>query len=89
MVSVPDDSGKPGCQFMQKAGFSISDIDVLFPLISLDLAEVTRVTDFEHALPIASQSYNTLLQQLAHELDTMGLIEPASLPAEDDLTVEP
>ncbi|MFG6572415.1 hypothetical protein ACGYLO_12480 [Sulfitobacter sp. 1A13353] len=89
MVSVPDNSGKPGSQFMQKAGFSISDIDVLFPLISLDLAEVTRVTDFEYQLPIASQSYNTLLKQLAHNLDTMGLIEPASLPVADDLNVEP
>lgn len=89
MISVPDDSGKPGSQFMQKAGFSISDIDVLFPLISLDLAEVTRVTDFEHALPIASQSYNTLLQQLAHELDTMGLIEPASLPVRTEMSIEP
>ncbi len=89
MVSVPDNSGKPGSQFMQKAGFSISDIDVLFPLISLDLAETTRVTDFEYQLPIASQSYNTLLKQLAHNLDTMGLIEPTSLPVERDLTVEP
>jgi hypothetical protein len=89
LVSVPDDSGKPGCQFMQKAGFSISDIDVLFPLISLDLAEVTRVTDFEYQLPIASRTYSALLKELAADLDKMGLIEPTSLPVEKELTVEP
>lgn len=87
-LSVPDDSGEPGRHFMQSAGFSISDSDVIFPLISLDLAEISRVEGFEYQLPIPSKAYRDQIKILAASLDKMQLIETPTLEGEKDLKVD-
>ena len=83
LVCVPSVDGDPGDQYLRAAGFSISDIDTIFPLVALDLAEIMAIQteEYDEDLPIASSAFNNVVRSLRDMLLTTGLLTRGFAPS--------